>query len=219
MKIIDIITYLLISINSNGQLNIFNKSLTDTSLNIVYEGIENEMVVETGNDIPPHRFSIGFDNVVTSKPTGAYSFSIKPMKTADSCIGFYIVPSKGKDSVVLRKAFKILPLPTPAAQLGKFTGAVEATVDEILANTTVSVRLPGCYYKHSFQPVYYYFRIENDYTNYEYRKKNLTNQLTKDQLELIKNCPKGTSIIIDAMKYNSKKDGGGDALSLHITVK
>jgi hypothetical protein len=219
MRIIGIITYLLISVNSNSQQAIFNKSLTDTTLSIIYEGVENEIVFERGNDIFPGRFYIRFLNVTSSKPKGPYSFAIKPIKNADSCIAIYVVPSKGKDSIVIRKAFRILSLPTPAAQLGKFVGAVEATVDEILANTTVSINLPGCYYKHSFQPVGYSFRIENDYTNYAYKKTNFTNQLTKDQLVLIKNCPRGTSVIIDAMRYKSKKDGGGNANSLHITVK
>jgi hypothetical protein len=219
MKIIVIMTCLLISINSNCQEVIFNNSLTDTSKSIVYEGVANEMIFIRGLDFSASRFYISFQNVISSKPTGAYTYALIPMKNADSCIAMYVVPSRGKDSVVLRKAFKVLSLPKPSVQLGKFVGAVEATVGEILSNTTVSINLPGCYYKHSFEPVHYFFRIENDYTNYTYRKKNLTNQLTKDQLELIKNCSRGTSIIVDAVKYKSKKDGEGDALSLHITVK
>lgn len=39
MRIIGIITYLLISVNSDSQQAIFNKSLTDTTLSIVYEGV------------------------------------------------------------------------------------------------------------------------------------------------------------------------------------
>jgi hypothetical protein len=211
MKIKLLIAITWISIPTLSQVRVTNQSLTDSSLSIVYINPDNEMLIH-GFELDMNSRVIVSNALITL--TGPKTFILRPA-IADSAI----VTIHKDGQLLYRKAFKTQPLPEPVVKLGNIR-SIDATIDEILANTTVSIELPGCYYKHSLIPVSYRFRIENDATQYKYSKTNLTNQLTEEQKELLKLCIPNTSVIIDAVMTGTK-DGkkNGTALSQLIVVK
>jgi hypothetical protein len=123
MKINLFIASLIINLACFGQANVTNSSLTDSSVNIVYTNVINDMVI--------HGFRLDEDSrVIVYKAmitlTGPNTFSLKPA-AGDSAI----VTINKQGRMLYRKAFLIQPLPEPVAKFGKLS-SITASVDEVL---------------------------------------------------------------------------------------
>lgn len=121
-------------------LRIYNASLTDTSLSILYAGIDNEIVV-LDCDTARHVEMIGTkDTIELSGTLGR--FGVHPYGSMDT------LRLVEQGNVIDRRIFSVRPFPSPRTWFGAVSDTL-VTADEVLADPYLRVYLPECYLKWS----------------------------------------------------------------------
>lgn len=183
-----------------SQINVVNQSLTDTSKKIVYVGVENWMLITGTGKFDSIRVVNGLLERINAR-----EYIIKPY-AGDSCIVYFSKNNK----VVDRKPFTVDKLPEPVPLIGNIQKQW-VSLDELLANTKVSIKLPGCYYKHNLIPHSYRFMLlrgKDKDINEEiiYSEWNSYPVLSAKQREMIKNLRSDFTIALDCFSMRSKGD-------------
>ena len=122
-----------------AQVNIINRSLTDSSLNIAYIGVENaiELVGLKNNSV---KLSFTTTNG-TMSAIGRTRYILRPEKQGECIISFL---SNGKNIVI--KTYKIDTLTELNARLAGVRDSF-ATIQEIITNPFLIVEAPKSFYK------------------------------------------------------------------------
>nr|MBC8146470.1 hypothetical protein [Bacteroidota bacterium] len=145
-KLIILLLFLPISIFS--QVDLKNRSLTDSNLAILYIGIYNEIKITAYKVDSTFNIKSSNGKVIESDWRNN-SFTVKPhLGTVDTLTLF----QNGK--LILSKIYELKRIPDPIAQLGNITDTT-ATIKEILSNPELRIILPNCNYKMSFRVISY----------------------------------------------------------------
>ena len=133
------ILFLLIPSSIFSQVNIINRSLTDSSLNIVYIGIENAIeLVGSKNSISKLSFTTTNG---TLSDVGQGHYILRPEKAGECIISFQ---SKGQK--IVSKVFRIDTIFNLTARLAGVRDSF-ATVQEIISNPFLIIESPKSFYK------------------------------------------------------------------------
>jgi hypothetical protein len=185
MKLIVFSLFTILSATAYGQVTIINQSLTDSSINIFYMGVDNKISIKGKeyNEVTNTVRISGSGASISKDSTNHYI--VRATAVTDKCkIG--ITSNKGKK--IAEKLFRVKPLAYPEAQLGLFRNAEEATVNEILIKPFVNISSPGCYYQYNIQVVS--FDITVAIKDSVIDASATGNQLSARQIELIRNADK-----------------------------
>ena len=191
-----------------SQVNIINRSLTDSSLRIAYIGVDNFLELK-GMKISDDVKVISSQGNVTKTNT---NFTLR-VPFCDSI--FITVQKKGRQ--ILKEKFKCDQLYDPILQLGAIKDSV-ASVKEILINPFLRFFRENCFYKKQFMITNFtavFISQELDSLN-TYAVGNL---LTSEQKELIKKLKTGDKTLFDQI-YALGPDSRRRKLSpFTITIK
>ena len=167
-----------------AQVNIINRSLTDSTMKIVYAGVDNRLEITGLENF--QRITITTTRGSLAK-TGRLIYSIR---TSGEYTLFISVIKDGL--IVLHEKFNSEELTEPVARIGNLKDSI-GTVDDILANPVLSVDFPGTFYRDSCKITEFEFRDKL----FESPLKTNGNKLTDEQIELIKKTKKREDIIVE----------------------
>src|SRR5262245_33526636 len=133
MKIIFLIINLFIFLNSSAQVEIFNRSLTDSTLEIIYLGEENVIALKT--KIQREKLLVAVKNgfISTNQPY-VYRWIVHEIKNSV----FKVYDDKGK--IISQKNFKVDSVPDPRAKIPSEKDSV-STVSGLLLNPYMQIIL------------------------------------------------------------------------------
>jgi len=134
----------LISLSCKAQIGIYNTSLTDTTLNILYiypniltvYGIDNYKLKST-SDLQIDKLSYGSDY---------YYINVYPRIKTDT------IQVIVNDRVIYQRGFVTHKMPYPKIILGETEDTI-LSLNEITKSPQLNVILPDCFYKHSYNVV------------------------------------------------------------------
>jgi hypothetical protein len=129
----------IISTHCFGQINIINRSLFDSSLNLVYLGVENNLVLK---GFTPGNSKLTFsatNGTITDNSDGLYLLT--PAKQGECIVSFY-----NRGQKIISKIFRVYILKDLTVRLASIKDSF-ATVNEIIANPFLVVESPGTFYK------------------------------------------------------------------------
>lgn len=198
MRQVLIVTFILLSIQLLGQIEIINLERTDSSVNIFYVGVENLVRLKTEKNFSNYQIT------VTGAGSSLYKIEkdlyIIKVNRIDTCT---LIVSKN-NKPLLKRTYATGFIANPLATLN---GIRDTTINKnkILLNPFLSVIIPDCFYRHgigvtSFQAV---FIDNNDST--------ITNSpnhaFSNEQIKLTKQLKRGNKIFfteIRAVAANSR---------------
>ena len=176
----------------NAQVNIVNRSLIDSSLNIAYCGVEN--VIElTGYKGSGKISSLATNGTLTE--LGQHKYVLKPSKEGDCLISFHNDRKK-----IITKTFRCDSLKGELKiRLARVTDTV-ATIHQILANPFLISEIPGSYYK---SPVYITSFVATFIAvNFDSLRTEATEHLlTQEQVNIVKQLHRGDKILFQNIYF------------------
>jgi hypothetical protein len=186
MKLIGLSLFTILSVAAYSQIKIINESLTDTTKNIFYIGVDNKISI-TGKDYheATNVVRISGGGASISKES-ANMYIVRATTVTDQC-KIWITSNKGEK--ISEKLFSVKPLLYPEAQLGLFRNSEEASSNEILLNPFVNISSPGCYFEYNIQIVSFDLTVAIKDSVID--ASTTGNQLSAKQTELIRNADKG----------------------------
>ena len=142
-----------------AQYQICNKSLVDSSLSILYVGIENVIEIKGPDDLLDYELIVSTGTLTKmNNEENLYSFVINNNKNLLDTLS---IRSKNKE--LFSKVFKVEKVGYPVAKVGKIQDTLAST-SELVSNPFLIVDIPNCSWKHDYQIRYYslYFIANND---------------------------------------------------------
>lgn len=192
-----LLSVIIFPFNLPAQVNVINRSLTDSSKKIVYTGVDNRLEI-TGLEsfktitITTNRGSLSKAGrlIYTLRTTSEYSFFITVIK--DGLTVYY-------------EKFNSEELSEPIARIGNIKDTI-GTVDDILSNPVLSVDFPGSLYRDTCKVTEFEFRDDSN----DEPLRSTDNKLTEEQIKVIKKTKKKEDIIVE----NISAACGGSVIEL-----
>ncbi|MFN8289729.1 MAG: GldM family protein [Chitinophagaceae bacterium] len=190
-----LLSCLLLS-NINGQVQVINLSLTDSSLNYFYIGADNLLKVNW-KGIDPLTATISvLDGAGRITKTDDTHFFVQVITVTDSC-RLEIRQKGGK--LLFGRYYKCRVINPVIARPGNLSDSV-VTVKEVLINPYITALSPGCFYDLRYQIVSFSTDIIHDgETAFIAAYGNLFNP---EQLKLIKTLVHGDQIYFHDIRIN-----------------
>lgn len=126
-----------------AQVAIINRSLTDSSLNIAYVGVDNAIEIIGHKVVGKLDFSTT-NGAIRDLGKNRYVLNPNPDRQGQSIVGFYINGKK-----IASKTFRIDTLGNLIARLAGVRESF-ATVQEIISNPFLVLEFPKTFFKHNF---------------------------------------------------------------------
>jgi len=180
-----------------AQVNVINRSLSDSTKKIVYTGVENRLEI-TGLE------SFKTITITTNRGSLAKSGKLRYNLRTTSEYSFFITIIKDGLTVYYEK-FNSEELSEPIARIGNLKDSI-GTVDDILSNPVLSVEFPGSFYIDSCKVTEFEFRDDVS----DAPLKSTDNKLTEEQIKVIKKTKKREDIIVE----NISAECGGTIIEL-----
>jgi len=193
---------LLIPLSAFAQLNIINRSLTDSSLNIAYIGVENAIeLTERKNNHRTISFS-ATNGTITN--VGENRYVLRPLKPGECVITF-----TEKNKVLAKKAFFIDNVPEPGPRFSNVNDSIQKgdtkylkiSLSRLVNDPVLRIYAPKCFLKEKGQILSY--RITYDGPGFEDQDEILVtgSRLSEDQVKLIsKRFRNDTYMFVDEIR-------------------
>jgi len=156
---------LLIPNSTFSQVNVINRSLIDSSLNIAYVGIENAIELTGLNKIKDSILFSTTNGIITN--LGQNRFTLKPSKIGECTVNF-----QTKKQKIAIKTFRVDTLGEMVVRLAgvrdsNATGTSDsyATIQQIVSSPFLVIEVPETFYKHKCQVTS--FLLSMDGTGFE----------------------------------------------------
>ena len=179
-----LLSVIIFPFNLPAQVNVINRSLTDSTKKIVYTGVDNRLEI-TGLE------SFKTITITTNRGSLAKSGKLIYNLRTTSEYSFFITVIKDGLTVYYEK-FNSEELSEPIARIGNIKDSI-GTVDDILSNPVLSVDFPGSLYRDTCKITEFEFR--DDATDEPLRSTD--NKLTEAQIKVIKKTKKKEDIIVE----------------------
>jgi len=210
-----IFIFSILSISLKSQITVANLSLTDTTQNIFYIGVENKVHV-TGKGFDPVKGKFAVSGGGCSfKNLGKGNYVYKCEMETDNCTVRY--SENGKS--IFTQGFRCRKIGDPLARLAGIRDSL-ATVDEIISNPFLIVEIPNAFYKHGCQVTA--FVITMDGASFE--EKNEVDSIAgyiipTHVITKIKKLRKGDMIYFDQIRCLCKDSRSRKLKPFGITIK
>jgi len=194
-----IITILLLSsLLIKAQITITNHSLTDTSQNIFYIGVDN-LIKISGKQYKPLEQSLVIKGGGASMGGVGGTYIVKVQKETDDCSIW--VYENGKS--IFKKKFICRKIGDPVVKYGglndsimTYNKSVKASINQLLENSFLYIDFPGSYYKHKYQILSFATLMLSDKTD-SLSVSGDGNMLSSKQKEMIKKLQPGDAIVFE----------------------
>ena len=197
-RLISIFVFLLLFVGLKSQIVISNLSLTDTTQNIFYIGVDNIIKI-SGKQFNPLRQSILIQGGGAAMNGVSRTYNIRVQNETDSC-QICIYENK---KLIFKKNFICRRVGDVIVKYGGVKDSI-TSISQLLANPFIYIDIPGSYYKHgiyitSFTVTF----IGNGYDSLQ--TSGVENTLTTEQIEIIKKLTRGNRIYFDNI-YGFSRD-------------
>lgn len=204
---------LLFPIFLNAQITISNLSLTDTTQNIFYIGIDNTIKISGKQYDPANQKHVimGGGGTLQKKEKGVYI--VRVQEETDDCKIWITLNNRP----VSKHHFRVRKIGDYVVRYSGLKDSI-ATINQLLINPFIYVDIPGSYYKHninitSFSATFIIHSVDSLET------LSTSNRLTAEQIETIKKLIPGNKIYFNNI-YAVSPDGRRRRLtSFTITIK
>jgi hypothetical protein len=196
MKLIAASIFLFLASVCKGQINIINQSLTDSTLNILYIGVDNRIKVTGYNDSYNLTITGGGGSLYK---TGKNEYIVHSSTPTMLC---ELVILKGTKHI-FRKSYEVRTISTPIATT---CGLKDTTVKagDLLVNPFVSVFTPGCYLRLNYRIISFHATFIQDTDSTITISKS--NMFSTEQIQMIKILKPGDKIYFDDLRYIGPND-------------
>ena len=196
-----------------SQVNISNYSLTDSSQNIFYVGVDN-LIKISGNQYDYLKQSVSIKGGGAKLiPGGIGTFIVKVQTETDDCRIW--INENGK--VIFKKDFIVRTVRDIVVRYGGLKDSI-ATINQLLANPFLFIDIPESYYKHNFQVTSFTATFINQGLD-SLKTYSVGNLLTTEQKELIKKLKTGDKIFFDQLYALGPDSRKRKLKSFTITIK
>ena len=210
-KLLSCLLLILLFSCSYSQTDIINKLLVSPDSSILFVGITNS--IEITNYKNPF-FEIRSANSFLSATSNSYVYEIRPRRIGWDTI--YIIDD---GNVLLKKAFRIDPIPPVQAKLGTLSiDLEEATQEEIVINGWIQLFIPNCKCAPTFTVNSFDVEFEGDNVP-ENPIKIEGDRLTIPVRKLIMALKSGDTVYFDHIIAKNEEGKSIDVPGLSITVK
>jgi len=191
---------MLFSTSSFAQVNIINRSLTDSSLNIAYIDVRN--ILELTGHKSPNNLSFSTTNG-TLMDLGQNQFVLRPSKEGECIVSFQ---DNGKK--IASKIFRVESFSDPVRTFGRQYDSVVKdgytyfiAYENLIADPVLRIEIPNCYFKDPWKVVSYRMTLDSlsgGETITEFTVSG--SQPTKEQIQIIKNYGPKTFMYMDDIR-------------------
>lgn len=198
---------------SSSQVQVINRSLTDSTLNYFYIGEDNALEVKW-NGVNPATAGVAIsDGGSTITRIDKDRYIVRVTTTTDSChLRFY----QNGNKMLVDRYYKCRYINPIVARLGDITDSI-ITVREILINSFVRAISPDCFYKIRFWITSFSADIIHDgETVFTTAYGSL---LTQEQLKLIKTLVQGDQIYFHSMRSTGPDNRGKLLPAFRVYIK
>jgi hypothetical protein len=173
-----------------SQVNIYNLSLTDSSLNYLYVGVENE--IKTNGMTPHHAISItGKGSTITLMRQNHYI--VRVAVPTDECK----VTITKANKQIFQKIYKIRMLSNPIATInGLRDTTMKASI--LMVNPFLVAHIPGSYYHVNYSVTSFRATFINSIDST--LTTSTGNNLSAEQLKLVRSLESGDKIYFDGIR-------------------
>ena len=186
-----IITILLLSsLLIKAQITITNHSLTDTSQNIFYIGVDN-LIKISGKQYKPLEQSLVIKGGGASMGGVGGTYIVKVQKETDDCSMWV----NGNGKTIFKKDFRVRVVGDIVVRYGGLKDSI-ATINQLLTNPFLFIEIPESYYKHNFQITSFTATFISQELD-SLKTYLVGNMLSTEQKELIKKLRTGDKIFFD----------------------
>jgi GldM C-terminal domain len=197
MKIIVATLALFISPIIKAQVSVTNLSLTDTTQNILYIGVDNKISI-TGKGFVDHESSIsisGGGGMIIK--VGANKFLITANAVTDSC---FVRISNKKRKEIFEKVYKVRVIYMPEATLNGHSFD-SVSKQEILLFPSLHVIISKCYLRHNYSITSFQTSFIANGDSIKILSQG--NRFSKDQLAQVKELNTGDEIYFSELRCTS----------------
>ncbi len=191
LKLITFSLFTILSITGNSQINIINESLTDSSKNIFYIGVDNRVRITGFPDNCRLAITGGGGTLQTSG--NDHQYIVRVSTPIDDC---QLILLKGTKNI-FRKSYLIRTIGDPVATL---SGIKDTTVNRnrILFNPFLSIVIPNCYVQLNYQVISFTATFINGSDSILTIANG--NLLSKEQVSLVKEVDAVSKIYFDNIR-------------------
>ena len=189
MKLISFSLFTILSVTVYSQINIINESLTDSSKNIFYIGVDNRISII---GLADNTIAITGGGGAIYK-TGKGQYVVRVSTPTDDCKIILINGTKN----IFRKSYKVRTIGELVATL---SGIRDTTVsrNRVLLNPFLSIVIPNCFYQHNLQVVSFSAIFINNRDSITTMANG--NLLSQEQINLVKEASPGSNIYFDNIR-------------------
>lgn len=149
-----------------AQVELKNSSLTNPELRLLYEGVENVLVVEGVINLVDLKVTAVNSEVCFINEANSNRFIVKPGHADFDTLSVFL-----GDSLLIEEVFAVHRIGNLVARLGNLTDSL-VMVNEVLINSTLKAVIPECHYNHGIRIHSFDLAILNDGdTLFPYRKE------------------------------------------------
>lgn len=209
-------TYLIFfPLTTFAQVDIMNTALTDPQRTVLYTGVENTIEVSGLHKDTTLTLTSATGEVIKSKwNNNPNKFFVKTGYKDTDTLRLYQA-----DRLVLTRVYEVKKIGSPKPQLGDIADTT-ATIQHILANPTLNVVIPDCYYDHRFRVFYFKVTFMNATGNIlKTFDRTDGNQLTKAQAGIISSLKTGDKIVFSEITATCPDCANRRLNPLSITIK
>lgn len=210
MKLISIFISLLTPFFVFSQFNVTCLNLTDTTKNIFYIGIDNQIRVSTTNNFNKYQIEVeGAGGSLTKIDLNEYIVRVSALQTC-----YLTIKQNGKQ--VFFKEFNVYKIGNAVATL---SGIRDTTVsrNRILLNPFLSIVIPNCYLQVNSRVVAFNATFINNGDSIPTIANG--NFLSQEQISLVKGADPGSKIYFDRVRAAGPDDLRGYSPPFWIKIE
>jgi hypothetical protein len=217
-KLIFLLT-LISPLVSLSQVNIINRSLTDSSLKIAYIDVRN--ILELTGRKSPNALSFSTTNG-TLMSLSENQYVLRPSKEGECVVSFF---DKGKK--IASKIFRVESFSDPVRTFGGRYDSVDKdgytyfiTYINLINDPVFRIKIPNCYFKDPWKIVSYRITLDSLSGNQTMTEFVVTGQEpTKEQIQIIKNYGANTFMTVEDIRATSPDGRVRRLIPLIINIK
>ena len=205
---------IILCLQTEAQIQVYNRSLKDSTLPYFYIGVDNALEIDW-KGLKPEEHSISISGGGGSITKYSESrFVVRTTTVTDEC---YIRISNKKGKILFKQPYNVRAIEYSQLSLGGIESGITTTKEKILSNPFLVIDCKGCYYKLRIQIVSFVLTV--DINEHIAEAPGTGNQLTEKQIELIKKAddlltidniravsPDGRNVKLPSLVIYIKKD-------------
>ena len=201
---------LIVPFTANAQINIYNISLTDSTKQVLYVGIDNKIKI-TGDNIEKFAKSIvGGGGILTRLESDL--FLVRANKSGDTAI----IKLSSKNKIIAQKKFKVESVPDIVAAIGYMNDSI-ASIQRILSNPYMTAGCQ-CYLKLNVAILGFNMAVKS-IDKEEITLSSEMNRFSEEQIKTIKECRPGDKLHFQKIRATGPDGRARYLKPFSITIK